>query len=182
MFRLIVAAFVTLFLVACERDVTSAERNVSVNTIGTIRELDKDARTMVLRIDGRFLTMTATEQMVNFDQLEAGDRVRVQYEEAVAVRMALPEEEDLLVVQGAAVAAPAGGLPGALSGEAALLSATFLDYDQQTKRVRLELADGTFLSAYVPRELRGFTRARERGDQILIGSTTSRLISVEPAQ
>lgn len=182
MFRWAIFAMITLVLVACNQDVTSAETQTSVNTIGTIREIDKEARRMVLRIEGRTLTLQIPDSMVNFDLLEQGDRVRVEYEEATAVRMALPDEQDVLISEGITVVPPEGNLPGRVSADGFVVSAEFLEYDNDAKRVWLLLSDGTYLSAFVPRQLRSFARARVPGDQILIGSSRVTVVSVEPAE
>lgn len=168
-----------LLLMSCNQSSTSAERQVTFEQVGTITEIDKDARRVVLRADGRLITLRVAESVAAFDDLEIRDRVRFQYEEAVAVSMALPSEAEAAASDAAHALSLMGGSTGTNSTEEVLLSATFVEYDQRDKRATLELADGSSLSVFVPSELRGFARARSRGDQILITSAISRVISIE---
>ncbi len=179
MFKWILLSCLGFFLVACSQAPTSAERDISVEQVGTITEIDRDARRVVMRLDGRMLTLRVAEGVEEFDTLEEGDRIRFAYEEAVAVRMALPGEADATGTDTATALAIASGATDAGGAEASRFSATFLAYDQRTKTAQLTLADGTTLSVFVNRELRSFAQARSPGDEIVIESTSNRLVSVE---
>ncbi|MFC3118135.1 hypothetical protein ACFOHS_07355 [Jhaorihella thermophila] len=107
---------VLLTLAACsERGVTNAQMSETVTAAGTIREIDRENRRFVVRTDGAVLTLRATDTLRNFDQLEVGDRIRVNYTEAIAVDMALPGEDGTDSAQVLA-AAPEGAKPGAAGG------------------------------------------------------------------
>ncbi len=179
MFKWILISCLGFVLMACDQTTTSAEREVAVERVGTITEIDQEARRVVLRADGRLVTLRVAPSVDGFDELEVSDRVRFAYEEAVAVSMALPGEAEAAASDATQALSLIGRPIGINSTEAVLLAATFLDYDQRAKRATLELTDGSSLSVSVPRELRSFARARSPGDQILISSTISRAISIE---
>ncbi len=166
-------------LAACDQGTTSAERQVNVENVGTITDLDREKRRVIIRVDGRLLTLRVSEEIESFDQLTQGDRVRFAYQEAVAVRMAFPGEAETVSSDSAGTVALASVPPDLNSSARSLFIATFLEYDPRSKQASLELADGSSLLVFVPSELRSFARARSRGDQILIESTFKRAVSIE---
>lgn len=180
--KVLVAAFLLALTAACEpQDVLFAERSETLNTVGTIRELDPESRRFVLRIEGRTLTLRATELMTNFDQLAVGDRVRVQYEELIAAEMALADDTGETLATGISGTAPEGERPGAAAVEVISTVVEFLAYDPQGKRATLRLNDGSITTVKVAREMRDFAKSRTVGDRILVTYSLAAAITVEPA-
>lgn len=180
--RVFIAALVLALTTGCEQqEVLFAERSETRSTIGTIRELNPETRQFVLRIEGSTLTLRATEAMINFDQLEVGDRVRVEYEESIAAEMALADDTGETIAAGISAAGPAGDKPGVAAVEVVSTVVEFLAYDPQGKKAILRLSDGSITTVKVAREMRDFAKSRTVGDRILVTYSVASAITVEPA-
>ncbi len=173
---------VFLSLGACSgRDVTSAEMSDTRTVAGTIRDIDKANRRLVVRTDGAVLTLRATDTLRNFDQLKVGDRIRMNYTEAVALDMALPGEEgtDSAAI---AAAAPQGAKPGAAAAEVTSTVVEFLAYDPVDHFSTVRNAKGEIVTVKVPKDLRAFARSRRPGDRILATYGSAVAIGIEPSE
>jgi hypothetical protein len=162
-------------------DTTQATRETSESAIGTIREIDRENRRFVLRIDGQTLTMRANEGVINFDQLEVGDRVRVEYFESVAVSLGSPDDLAEPVGGAVTVLPPAGALPGVLNVGTVTTTAEVISYDRREHLALLRFASGATEYVAVPPELRAFAAARQPGDRVVITYDVASAITVEPA-
>ena len=162
-------------------DTTQATRETSESIVGTIREIDRENRRFVLRIDGQVLTLRANEGVINFDQLEVGDRVRVEYFESTAVSLGSPD--DLVQPVGGAltVLPPAGARPGMLNVGTVTTTAEVISYDRGTHVALLRFASGDAEFVAVPPEMRAFAAARQPGDRVVITYDVASAITVEPA-
>ncbi|MFV0515508.1 MAG: hypothetical protein ACK5MY_17995 [Jhaorihella sp.] len=183
MFRstLLASVLALLSLSACDTNILSAERDTTVSAVGTVREIDPANRRFVVRADGQVLTLRATDTLRNFDQLEVGDRIRVEYEESVAVGMALPGDTGQPEAIAAGAAAPEGAKPGAAGFEAVSVVVDFIAYDQRAKTATIRTQEGDILRVAVPSEMRKFAKARQPGDRIVVDFERAVAIFVEPA-
>jgi hypothetical protein len=162
-------------------DTTTATRETSESIIGTIREIDKETRRFVLRIDNQTLTLRANDGVINFDQLEAGDRVRVTYFESTAVSLGSPDDLAQPVGGAVTVLPPAGALPGMLNVGTVTTTAEVLSYDRRQHVALLRFASGDAEYVAVPPEMRAFAAARQPGDRVVITYDVASAITVEPA-
>jgi hypothetical protein len=174
------AAVVLATLTACgptdfAEDATMLERTL------TVREIDRDARSVAVTGDGQRFNITVSDAVVNFDQVQVGDRLNVRYRESVAVSMALPGETDETLAVGAAVTPPQGARPGVAAGQAVSSVFTFVSYDPCSNTATLRRSDGALLIAEVPRNLRRFAAARQPGDRVVVDLTEAFAVSIEPA-
>lgn len=175
------AALALLSLSGCDTDILSAERDKTTSSVGTVREIDSASRRFVVRADGQILTLRATDTLRNFDQIEVGDRIRVEYEESVAVGMALPGDTGQPEAVAAGVAAPEGAKPGAAGFEAVSVVVDFIAYDPRARTATIRTQEGDILRVAVPREMRKFARARQPGDRIVVDYERAVAVFVEPA-
>jgi hypothetical protein len=182
----IVAALMLTGVSACgylpAGDTTTATRETSQSIIGTIREIDPANRRFVLRIDGQVLTLRANEGVVNFDQLEVGDRVRVTYFESTAVSLGSPGDLAEPVGGAVTVLPPEGARPGALSVGTVTTTAEVVSYDRRNHVALLRFASGAVEPVAVPPEMRAFAAARAPGDRVVITYDVASAITVEPAR
>lgn len=178
---ILAAAFLAMTTAACDTDVLSADRTETTSSVGTIREIDTANRRFIVRADGQILTLRATEAVRNFDQLEVGDRIRVEYEETIAVGMADPSDTGATEAMSAGIAAPEGAKPGAAEVEIVSMVVEFLSYDSRAKTATLRTQEGDILVVGVAREMRAFAKARQTGDRITIVFERAAAIYVEPA-
>ena len=162
-------------------DTTQATRQTSQSIVGTIRDIDRENRRFVLRIDGQVLTLRANEGVINFDQLEVGDRVRVAYFESTAVSLGSPD--DLVAPSGAAmtVLPPEGARPGMLNLGTVTTTAEVISYDRRRHVALLRFASGDAEFVSVAPEMRAFAAARQPGDRVVITYDVASAITVEPA-
>jgi uncharacterized protein YuzE len=178
---LVLAGGLTLLAAACSQPATEASRSETVSSVGVVREIEPDTRRFTVRADGQILTLRATDQVKNFDQLAVGDKIRVEYQESVAVGMALPEDDGAPVGASFVATAEEGDKPGVAAIEILSGVVEFVSYDPKTKIATLKLQDGTVAVVEVAREMRGFAKSRQPGDLIEITFQRATAITVEPA-
>lgn len=107
----------------------SAERSVTLEVNATVRSVDADTRVIVLEneANGQSESIVAGPEVVNFDQIEVGDKVTALYTLGIAARMAIPNEvggEVEIDVQ-----AMSDDKPGTLTSTAVTLVLEFISFD-----------------------------------------------------
>lgn len=110
----------------------------------TVESIDPSTRTVTLVMpDGIKTEYKAGPAVANFDQMKAGNVLRVVAIEAVAVALRKGGEpaEDNVTVGGAA--APLGDKPGMLIGGAVEVHATVQSLDTEARTATLEMPDGS---------------------------------------
>ncbi|MEM6887843.1 MAG: hypothetical protein AAF636_06845 [Pseudomonadota bacterium] len=129
MFRALL--LVTLILAPIFGFAQSAEREFTLEVDAVVRSVNADTREIVLdnKTTGESEIIVAGPEIVNFDQIEAGDEVKAIYTLGIAARMAMPGEMDTAVELDAR--AEEGEKPGALSGTAVTLILEFLSFDAE---------------------------------------------------
>lgn len=123
------AAFLALPVVSFAQ---TAERSVTIEVDATVQSVDPDTRLIVLKnsASGDEETILAGPEVVNFDQIEAGDTVKAVYTLGMAASMAFPGEVDSMVaLEGRAAE---GSTPGAAAGTMVTLILTFVSFDAET--------------------------------------------------
>lgn len=107
----------------------------------TIQAIDKETRLITyVTAEGLTDSFTAGPSVANFDQLAPGDRVNIQYQEAVAIYLgkdAAPSAD----AAGGIAAAPIGATPGGVALGAVQLTVKVLELDKETRQAKLELPD-----------------------------------------
>jgi hypothetical protein len=152
--------------------------------VAAVDRVDARTRTVVVRgPDNRPQTLQLGPEVQNFAQIRRGDRVRVQYEEAIAVRMAAPgttlEPESAV---GGVRAAP-GQRPGAgtVAATRARVRVTAVDTANNTvsfvgpSRVERTVAVRT-------PEMREFLKTLRPGNEVDVAIAEAMAIRVEPAE
>ena len=152
--------------------------------VAAVDRVDARTRTIVVRgPDNKPQTLQLGPEIRNFDQIRRGDRVRLHYEEAVAVRMA-PRgsrlEPEALV--GAARAEP-GARPaaGAVAATRAQVRITALDTANNTVSFVGPSRVERTVAVRAP-ELQAFLRTLSVGDRVDVAIAEAVAIRVEPAE
>ena len=158
-----------------------AERSELVERTLTVREVDEGNRSFAVTGDGQRFNLRVSDEVVNFDQIEVGDKLKVQYAESVAVGMALPDDTGETILQNGIVVAPQGAKPGIIGADVISTVVEFVSYDPKTKIAIVKLNDGSFYSAKVKRELRSFAAARRPGDRVVVDIAFGFAVAIEPA-
>lgn len=146
-----------------------AERSLTLEVNATVASVDAETRTIVLEnlSTGQSETIVAGPEIVNFDQIEAGDDVKAVYTLGVAARMALPNELDSAV--GIDGRATEGDKPGALSGTAITLVLEFVSFDADTSIAAVKDSGGGAQLIEVQSEPgRAFASELKQGDMIAL--------------
>lgn len=174
-------AATALALVAACGPTDFAERSETVERTLTVREIDREARRFAVTGDGRRFVLRVSDAVVNFDQIEVGDKLNVAYVESVAVSMATPEDTgETVVLEGSAIA-PEGAKPGFAGGEIISAVVEFVDYDPASHFATVRTASGNLLSSKVHPEMRRFAAARIPGDRIEIEIASGFAVAITPA-
>jgi len=146
----------------------------------TVEEVNRDTRTVQLRgdADGEVFVVTAGDAVRNFDQIEAGDRVEIDYYESVALDMAAPEDTGEPITAVVTGRAPEGSLPAGIAATTTSLVVRLNSYDPNTALATFTTPDGIIRRAQVPPDLRTFVSQRNRGDRILVTLTEAVAVGI----
>ena len=144
-----------------------------------ILAIDRVDRNVTLRgPDGNVITLEVTHAARNFDQIQVGDQVKIEFYEAVALyigkRGEKPEAEAGLV----AATSAKGQKPAAVVVEAVDVSATVQAIDREKRTVTLGLPDGREITTRVDKSVKGFDNLK-KGDSVHARFTEAIAISIE---
>ncbi len=174
------AAAALAILTACG-PINFAENTTLEERTLTVREIDRENRNFAVTGDGQRFNVRVSEAVVNFDQIEVGDRVNMSFERSVTVAMAAPGDTGETIAAGGTAVAPEGARPAAVSGEIVSAVVTFVAYDPRSHDATLRTEDGRLLITRVPRELRRFAASRVPGDRVAVQLTEAFAVAVVPA-
>lgn len=166
---------------ACDQIVTSAEQVETIESVGTVREIDRANRRMRVAADGQILTLRISQDVRNFEQIEVGDRINVGYRRAVAVEMSESATPTAPTGVGVTAVAAEGQRPGFAEIDVETRVVEFLAYNPSTHNAVIRAEDGTVAQVAVPRELRRFARQREIGDMVTVQIQHAVAVVVTPA-
>lgn len=147
----------------------TAERSITIEAEATVQSVDTDTREIVLEnnMSGDTEVIVAGPEVINFDQLEVGDTVKLVYTAGIAARMAAPGELDsALEVDGQAME---GEKPGALAGTRVTLILEFMSFDPDTSIALVKDSTGMEQSIEVDTEAgRDFASELSAGDKVAL--------------
>lgn len=147
----------------------------------TITAIDKAKRDVTLKgPQGNEMTVTAGAEVKNFDSLKVGDRVNIEYTQALMLQLkkggglavTKNEEKD-------AVSAGAGMSPAGVAGRRVSVVADVVAVDSVTQTVTLKGPERTVEIRMVdPEQLKRI----KKGDQVMATYTQAVAFAVEPAK
>jgi len=159
-----------------------AERGSVERVEAVVEAINVDNRIVTLRslTEDKTVVMEVGDEVRNLAQVKVGDRVVVEFYQAVAVDLkkggGLEATADRAVVAARALPGdkPAGGI-----SEAAEVVATILAINRDERSVRLKGPQGNIVDVIVqdPQKLNGV----DVGDQVIITYTRAMAISVQPS-
>ena len=158
-----------------------AERVDTIERTLEVREIDRENRSFAVVGDGQRFNLKVSEDIVNFDQIEVGDQVLVEYIEAVAVGMADPADTGETYAVDGVIVAPEGAKPGIAGADVVSTVVEFVSYDPASKVAVVRLPDQSIYATKVRRELRRFAAARVPGDRIAVDIATGVAVAIVPA-
>lgn len=148
-----------------------------------VQSVDLDSRQVLLRAeDGETISFTAGPEIRNLPQLEPGDRVTLDFVDAVAARLALPGDPDEPVAVAAMGRAPEGERPGGFVTSSVQMTVEFVSFDPITNDVTYIGPDG-FTDSFTLQtaEMRAFAAGLSRGDRVLVTVIESVSLNVDDA-
>ena len=143
----------------------------------TVTAIDEAKRKVTLVFpDGKKTVYRAGPEVVNFDQIQVGDQVKVVLTEEAAIfigRGAPPSATDATAV----ALAPVGAKPGGVMVETIQLTAKVTAVDAKSQKVTLELPNGTSKKVKVSKKVD--LEALRPGDNVTVQVSEGLAITVE---
>lgn len=140
--------------------------------------VDQATRGMTLRgPDGDVVTIKVPPTDPHFDQIEVGDKVKVEYYESVALYIGKPGEAET-TAEAVTATSPKGTQPKAVVAEVINVSAKVLAVDKQNRNLTLELTDGRQVTTHVDEALPGFETIKT-GDTVNARLTEAIALTLE---
>lgn len=178
MFRSIFTAAI-LLLAPAMVVAQSAERSVTFEVDATVRSVDAETRRIVLdnSTTGESEIIIAGPEVVNFDQISAGDKVKAVYTLGIASRMAEPGETDSVALLDARAAE--GSTPGAMAGTAVKLVLEFVMFDAEKSIATVIDSTGSEQMIEVASdEGREFASSLSKGDMVALTFTEGLAVGI----
>jgi hypothetical protein len=150
----------------------------AVKIRGTVEAIDYDKRMATLRgPEGNTVIIKVNDDVRNFDQVQKGDEVMVEYYESVALGMRKPGQGPIEKQVEIVKVAPPGEKPGRFEMKTAEVTATVeaIDYDQ--RMVRLRGPEGDVLTVKVDDNVKNLEKVKP-GDNVVARVTEAFAISV----
>jgi hypothetical protein len=152
--------------------------------VGVVQSVNARTRQVVIRTpENRNVTVVAGPEVQNFARIRRGDRVRVRFEEAVAVQLtprgtSLPAEVDV-----GAARAPAGGRPAGALVTTVRDTVTVNAVDTTANTVTFTSSRGVRRTVAVRSpEMQAFIRTVQPGQRVNVAIAEATALSVEPAE
>ena len=154
-----------------------------IRTTATVTAIDPAARAVTIQGDRGPVTIQASPDVKNFNNLKVGDRVNISYYQGIAAKLVKGGK----TVSDSAVSTfstgtPAGMRPSGQVGASATVTAKIQDVNLPTNTVAFTKSDGTTHIVEVKSpEMQKFIRELKRGDTVQVTFTDSIAVEVIPA-
>jgi Cu/Ag efflux protein CusF len=147
----------------------SAERSETYTLQGTITAVDAETREVTIEGEGGATeSFTAGEEVANFDQIEVGDIVTLEYTEGVALAMAKPGDDGAVELVEAEALAALGEKPGAAVGQMVSFVVEVVDFDAEAQKATVIFPEGEERTVPVHDKMVDFAKSRAPGDKVLV--------------
>ena len=154
---------------------------VIINTYqvtATVKAINTEDRKVTLTdADGKDAVVKCGPEVVNFPQIQVGDKVKVTETEQLVVAMGTDASSQDNGAATAVALAPVGAKPGAMMAQTVQITATVVAIDLEHHRATLEFPDGSKKTFPVRPDVDLTQRAV--GQQVVIRATESVAISVQ---
>jgi hypothetical protein len=181
MYSVICAAVLTLASsAAMSADATLPSKVVidSITAGATVTAVDKTNRTFTLTAkDGKAHTFTAGPEMVNFNQMNKGDKVEATYAEEMSISVNKMGGAPDMQEKTAVVRAPKGEKPGVIVASSTEITGVVTAIDQKARTVTVMGPQGNEATIPVKEGVTGFSNMA-KGDNVVISYTEALSISV----
>ena len=121
-FKALLVAVLALVATACDTVVDEAETTNTVQYTGVVKQIDAANRLFQIESRDLLTTFRAGPQVVNFENLAIGDKVKMEYIEKVAVSMADHDDNGEPLGAAVSIGPGEGAKPGILAAEVSTIS------------------------------------------------------------
>lgn len=181
LYSVVCAAMLTLASTAAMSADTTLPSKVVIDSItagSTVTAVDKANRTFTLTAkDGKAHTFTAGPEMVNFNQMNVGDRVEATYAEEMSISVNKSGSAPGMQEKTAVVRAPKGAKPGVIVASSSEVTGVVTAIDQKARTVTLKGPKGKEATFPVKEGVAGFSNMA-KGDNVVISYTEALSIAV----
>jgi hypothetical protein len=149
----------------------------SQSMTATVVDIDHEARTVTLEDpSGNMLTMQVGPEAARFNEIEKGDKVKVDYLESVAVAVASPGEADPSVQASESfVVRNPGKKPSGTAVKTDVVTATVEKIDAKERIATLKGPEGEMLNVSIAPDVPVLP---EQGDQVVVKVTRSLALDI----
>lgn len=177
-------AIIACSLTACagkaKQEELKIEKSAVARVSATVEAVDMASRMMTIRNqEGKLTSFQVSDAVVNFPQVKVGDKIVLEYAEALAVRMAKPGEVQDSTGSLLGKAAP-GNKPGVVGATEKTMTATIESINKPSRTATLTFADGTMKIVKVA-DPANLDKVKV-GDVIVITYSEAMALSVQTAQ
>lgn len=177
------AASIAFSSVVLAQSTDSAARSETVTLTGTIEAIDAEKREVVIAGEsGKSVVIEAGDEVQNFDQIEVGDKVVLEYIESVMVGMAVPGDDGSPEAAIVAARSALGEKPGAAEAELLTFVVEVKSYDADTKMATVIFPEGEERTLPVHEKMLDFAASRQTGDKVLVAIGRAVAIEVKSAE
>jgi hypothetical protein len=181
LYSVVCAAMLTLASTAAMSAETKLPSKVEIDAItagSTVTAIDKAKRTFTLKDSkGKTHSFTAGPEMVNFDQMNKGDKVEATYAEEMSISVNKSGAAPGMQEKSAMVRAPKGAKPGVIVASSKEVTGVVTAIDQKARTVTLKGPKGKEATFPVKEGVEGFNNMA-KGDNVVISYTEALSISV----
>ena len=150
----------------------------SITAGATVTAVDKVNRTFTLTAkDGKAHTFVAGPEMINFNQMNAGDKVEAVYAEEMSISVNKSGSAPGMQEKQAVVRAPKGSKPGVIVASSTEIVGVVTAIDHKARTVTLKGPKGNEVTTTVKPDVKGFGNVA-KGDNVVISYTEALSISV----
>jgi hypothetical protein len=172
-----------LILVAGALTAVNAQQGVQLSEVAVMNAkvvgIDRVDRHITLRSpDGSDVTIEVDQAAPNFNQIEIGDQVKVEYYESVALFLGQHGQKPDVTAGRVAARSAKGEKPAVVTVETVEIVASVQDINREKRTVTLKGPHDKQTTIYVDKSVAGFDKLK-KGDSIHVRHTEAVAISVE---
>lgn len=173
-------AVLALWFAACSaKEKKGVEIGQTAKLSAEVVAVNQADRIVSLRgAEGNVLAVKVGQEAHNFDQIEVGDKVNVEYVESVALFLGAPGQEPEASASQVVKRAPKGEMPAGVEINTVDVSATVEDIDRENRTVTLKRPDGRLVTTRVDESVKAFDTLKV-GDTVHARYTQAVAVSVE---
>jgi hypothetical protein len=152
----------------------------TVKVTAQVTAVDKATRKVELKgPEGKTVSVVASDEVRNFDQIRVGDMVVIQYVEALTLELQKSGAAKAPTEQTAAVRAKPGEKPAGAVGRQVTLTADVVNVDPKKSIISLKGPEGRVVDLKVKNQ--DHFKVVKKGDKVDVTYTEALAIAVEPA-